>query len=55
MTDTPRTHDADGWRRVRPSERSPGMSELRLPDGRCVQAVGVGPVVEAAIMKRAGK
>jgi hypothetical protein len=55
MTDPARIHDADGWRRVRPSERSPGMTELKLPDGRCVQAVGVGPAVEAAIMKRARK
>jgi hypothetical protein len=55
VTDNPRIHDADGWRRIRPSERSSGMSELKLPDGRCVQAVGVGPAVEAAIMKRARK
>ena len=53
MTDTPRIHDADGWRRVRPSERSPGMSELRLPDGRCIQAVGVGRAVEKCITEKA--
>jgi hypothetical protein len=55
VTDNPRVHDADGWRRIRPSERSPGMSELRLPDGRCVQAVGVGKKVEAAILERVTK
>jgi hypothetical protein len=55
MTDPDRQYSSDGWRRIRPSERSPGMSELKLPDGRCVQAVGVGPAVEAAIMKRARK
>ena len=53
MTDNPRIYSADGWRRIRPSERSPGMSELRLPDGRCIQAVGVGRAVEAAIMRKA--
>jgi hypothetical protein len=53
MTNPDRQYSADGWRRVRPSERSPGMSELKLPDGRCVQAVGVGRAVEKAIMEKA--
>lgn len=48
-----RTHDADGFRRIRPGERSRGMTELRLPNGRCIQAVGHGAEVEAAVAARA--
>lgn len=51
MTD--RTYDADGFRRIRPGERSAGMVELRLPNGRCFQAVGHGAQVEAAVAERA--
>ena len=53
MSTRHKIYDADGWRRIRPNERSPGMSELRLPDGRCIQAVGVGRAVEAVIMRKA--
>jgi hypothetical protein len=48
-----RRYTADGWRRVPPSERSPGLTELRLPNDRCIAAVGVGRAVEKAIMERA--
>jgi len=52
MADPVRIYDADGWRRVPPSERSPGLTELRLPNDRCIAATGVGPVVENAIMEK---
>jgi len=52
MIDAPRTYDADGFRRVPRSERSPGLTELRLPNGRCVAAVGVGKRVERAILRK---
>jgi hypothetical protein len=48
-----RKHDADGFRRIRPAERSRVMIELRLPNGRCIQAVGDDTEVEAAISARA--
>lgn len=50
---TERIYDADGFRRIRPAERSRGMTELRLPNGRCLQAVGHGAAVEAAVTERA--
>lgn len=50
-----RTYDADGFRRVPPSDRSPGITELRLLDGRCIAAVGVGKKVERVILRRAGR
>jgi len=53
MTNPDRIHDADGWRRLQPSQRSPGLTELRLPNERCIAAVGVGPAVEKAIMEKA--
>lgn len=47
MADTPtRTYDADGFRRIRPSERSRGFTELRLPNGRCFGAAAFGPDVD---------
>ena len=53
MADIPRTYDADGFRRIRPSERSPGLTELQLPNGRCIAAVGFGSKVERAITQKA--
>lgn len=50
-----RIYDADGFRRIRPSERSPGLVELRLPNGRTIACVGFGPRVERAIMKKANE
>ncbi|MDR6851049.1 hypothetical protein J2Y54_000542 [Sphingomonas sp. BE123] len=41
-----RTYDADGFRRIRPSERSRGFTELRLPNGRCFAAAAFGPDVD---------
>lgn len=49
----PRIYDADGFRRIRPSERSPGLVELKLPNGRCIACVGFGPAVERAITEKA--
>lgn len=46
---TTRTYDAHGYRRIRPGERNPGLTELRLPNGRTFQCVGVGPEVDRAI------
>lgn len=48
-------YDANGFRRIRPSERHPGMVELRLADGRCVQATGLGKDVERAVAAHARK
>jgi len=56
MADTPepvRTYDADGFRRIRPSERSPGYTELRLPNGRCFAAAAFGPEVDALVNEEA--
>jgi hypothetical protein len=53
MTDPARIHDADGWRRIEPSQRSPGLTELRLPNDRCIAAIGVGAEVENSIMEKA--
>lgn len=44
-----RTYDRDGYRRIRPSERSPGLTELRLPNGRTFAAIGIGADVDRAI------
>lgn len=48
-----RTYDADGYRRIRPSERHAGMVELRLPNGRTIQCTGFGADVEAAVAAKA--
>jgi hypothetical protein len=48
-----RTYDADGFRRIRPSERSPGFTELRLPNGRCFAAAGFGADVDRIVAARA--
>ncbi|NIJ18452.1 hypothetical protein FHS95_000121 [Sphingomonas naasensis] len=53
MTEIHRQYDADGFRRIRPSERSPGLVELRLPNGRCVACVGFGARVERAVAAKA--
>jgi len=46
-------YDAGGYRRIRPSERHAGMVELRLPNGRCIQAAGFGAAAEAAVVAKA--
>lgn len=53
MTEIHRQYDAEGWRRIRPSERSPGLVELQLPNGRCFSAVGFGGRVERGVAKAA--
>jgi len=53
MTDIARIYDADGFRRIRPNERSPGLVELRLPNGRTFACVGFGARVERAVAKAA--
>ena len=50
---TTRTYDGDGFRRIRPGERQPGLTELRLPNGRTFQCAGVGPEVDQALNERA--
>ena len=53
--DPERVYDGDGYRRVRPSERSPGLTELRLPTGRTIQCVGFGPTVDKHLQERASR
>lgn len=53
MLDIDRIHDADGYRRIRPSERSPGLTELQLPNGRTFACVGFGPDVDRAVTEKA--
>lgn len=53
MADLTRIYDADGFRRIRPSERSPGLVELQLPNGRTFACVGFGARVERAVAKDA--
>lgn len=53
MAEITRIYDADGFRRIRPSERSPGLTELQLPNGRTFACVGFGPAVDRAVTKKA--
>jgi hypothetical protein len=48
-----RHYDADGYRRIRPSERSPGHTELRLPNGRTFACAAFGPEADRVLSERA--
>lgn len=48
-----RIYDADGFRRIRPSERSPGYTELRLPGGRTLACAAFGPAADRALKEEA--
>lgn len=48
-----RAYDADGFRRIRPSERGPGYTELRLPGGRTFACAAFGPDADRVLNEEA--